>query len=337
MTKEHKKIYKQIAQTLKKTNRIALFTHISPDLDALGSMYGLYEALIDMQKHVDMFVKDPFNLSQKTIFDETLVSKEDCDASMYDCLICLDASTAERLGSYGTIFVSHPNTIKIDHHYFGDDLQLAKFNLIEGITGSCCEIVLKLLQFMHLPISSKTATYLYAGLSSDTGSFINSNTSRDSFLAAAALCDLGADVLFVNNASYRLVTKQEIAIQQTFYQNIEIIDDTVAISTISQKELHDANASKSDCDSFSSKLNSIAGVKIACTIVEKMLRVFQCSMRAKDGYDVSLICQIFGGGGHKVAAGCIIHANSMAEAKSLMVNEIKNYLINKSNNVNEKG
>ena len=59
---------KQIAKLLKKAKKIALFTHINPDCDALGSTFGLYYALKQLNKKVDIYSKDPFTAVEKILF-----------------------------------------------------------------------------------------------------------------------------------------------------------------------------------------------------------------------------------------------------------------------------
>ena len=51
---------KEISAIIKKAKKIAIFTHISPDFDALGSSNALYFALKELGKDVEIFIREKF-------------------------------------------------------------------------------------------------------------------------------------------------------------------------------------------------------------------------------------------------------------------------------------
>ena len=64
-----------------------------------------------------------------------------------------------------------------------------------------------------------------------------------------------------------------------------------------------------DSDGLSEIVNymkGISGCQVSLFVYEKSKGVFKVSMRSEDTADVSVVCQIFGGGGHAKAAGCTI-------------------------------
>ena len=66
------------------------------------------------------------------------------------------------------------------------------------------------------------------------------------------------------------------------------------------------------------------GYKVAVILKEKADGI-HCSLRSKFDFDVSVIANIFGGGGHKNAAGCII-TGTFKQAQVKMQKEIEKYL-----------
>ena len=73
---------------------------------------------------------------------------------------------------------------------------------------------------------------------------------------------------------------------------------------------------------------SIAGVVVAVAIRQPSNEnVFRVSMRSVGDIDVSKICAIFGGGGHKRAAGCTLEANGIDDAEKTILAQIKASLI----------
>ena len=68
---------------------------------------------------------------------------------------------------------------------------------------------------------------------------------------------------------------------------------------------------------------SVFGVEVAFAIKQESEDgSFRASMRSANEIDVAQICAIFGGGGHKRAAGCTIMANSIEEAEKKLLDEI---------------
>ena len=57
-------------------------------------------------------------------------------------------------------------------------------------------------------------------------------------------------------------------------------------------------------------------------------------MRSRPGYAVNGIAETFGGGGHKEAAGCIISAKDIKQAKKQVIKAMREYL--KRRTANEK-
>ena len=101
---------------------------------------------------------------------------------------------------------------------------------------------------MKANITPQIATLLYAGLSSDTFSFINTKTNSNSFWTAYKLVKAGADILKVNELQYRRHTKKEVEFKKYLWTNFQIVDDC-AYCTIPLKELQAMNGKKSDFDS----------------------------------------------------------------------------------------
>ena len=72
---------------------------------------------------------------------------------------------------------------------------------------------------------------------------------------------------------------------------------------------------------------TLAGVLVAVAIRQPSSdNVFRVSMRSVGDIDVSAICALFGGGGHKRAAGCTVEASGIDEAERMIVREIKSVL-----------
>lgn len=65
----------------------------------------------------------------------------------------------------------------------------------------------------------------------------------------------------------------------------------------------------------------IAGVALGVTIRQQPSdpEAFKVSMRSVYEVDSSELCGLFGGGGHRCAAGCTIRAGSLAEVEAAVI------------------
>jgi phosphoesterase RecJ-like protein len=67
----------------------------------------------------------------------------------------------------------------------------------------------------------------------------------------------------------------------------------------------------------------VAGVEVAVTIRQpKVENLFRASLRSNGEFDVAEVCALFGGGGHKRAAGCTVEAPNIEEAERLLLSAI---------------
>ncbi len=308
---------KEISKQIKKAKSIAIFTHISPDCDALGSSYALMTALTQMKINADIYIKEALTNEQIKLFNENRILRAECNTAQYDLFIATDVSSLNRLGDYSEIFSNEKNlTIVLDHHHC--DKLIGKLNYIDTNSSSASEIVFLLLKELKVDIKSEIATMLFAGLTADTSSFQNSNTNAKSFLNAYELCELNAETIKVNQILYESKTEHEMLFNKYLLNNFKIINNCAYIA-IDKKILKKLNGSKADCSFFSRALVSIENIVYGFSIVEEDNGLFSLSLRAKDGYNVKVIAEKFGGGGHICAAGAKLFAKNIKEATNMVL------------------
>lgn len=301
---------KQIAKEIKKANRIALFTHIDPDFDAFGSSMPLYYTLKKLNKHVVLFSKYHLTHQEELLLDPSIICSEDCKEEDFDLFISTDTPALRRLGEYSKIFENTNNkTIVIDHHN-NYDLR-GKLNFIEPSYSSCSEIIFELLKIMKVKIEPFVATLLYAGLSSDTNSFVNGNTNLSSFKCGFELSKLNADVKTVNQKLYRTKTLVGIEFKKYLYENYKIKKD-IAYCVIDYKTIKALNGEKDNCSGFSTDLISIENINYSFSITEDETGLCDISFRSKQGYNVNTIATALGGGGHVCASGAKVKEKNIS-------------------------
>lgn len=314
------KSLKEIIRKIKKSNNIAIFTHVSPDFDAFGSAYSFFYAVKSLGKNATIFMKDSMSDAQKEILDESLISQNDCNASEFDLFVAFDSSSNDRLGDYGAVFDGEDNTILVDHHKpVGWE---AKSNYINEKSSSCAELVLDIIKALKVKVTSQIATLLFLGLSSDTKSFINTNTNKHSFLVATELLASGAEIERVNELLYKSKTIKSLEFKKFLLNNYKIKNDC-AYCLVTQKDLAMLDGDRHNCDGYSASLNSITGINYSFHLIEtEEPNIFRVSLRSKAGYDVYSVAVKLGGGGHFCASGATIHATSIENAKNMVLKAI---------------
>lgn len=289
----------RIIDKLIAANRIAVISHIRPDLDTLGSSIALGAALKSIGKTVGLFVDDI--LPERYNFLKLYDSYNTQEFKNFDVLVACDCSDPERMGKYGYEFSRHKNTINIDHHQ--TNTYFAKINFVKGYS-STCEMILEILESFQIPIELEIAVPLYCGLSTDTGNFMFSSTSERTFSSALKLIRIIKDI---SPYAYELYKKMSLNRTKLLGKVISSVkmhcDGKFAVLVVKQSDLQEFGVPSYDTEGFVDYAINIEGVEIGACIFESKDKVFKISLRSRKK-DVSAICGYFGGGGHLYAAGC---------------------------------
>lgn len=305
----------ELKQALDGAQSILLTVHIHPDADAIGSMVAFYEALIQAGKKVTMVVDDvvPQKFSFMAHVDQikTVAQMDDWSADM---LLVLDASTKERIGQVGTMYVGP--IYNVDHHIsnskFADGLYLMPNYAATGeIIASCC-------QEWQWPITKTMATSLYAAIASDCGFFRFSNTTEHTLTLAGLCVAQGAEPNVVSE-HLEVTTKARLEVMKDAFSSISFHKENTVASIALDKEL--MSRVGDDTDGFVDIIRNVDTVDISIFLKYVDEQTTRVSLRSKQS-DVNEIASHFGGGGHIRASGCTINA-PIAEALTKLLAVIK--------------
>ena len=316
---------KGIANAIKKSKKMAIIGHISPDLDCLGSAFSLKEVLSkNFNIKVSVFADGKIKENEKEIFYPNNLETKEFKAKDYDLIITVDTPNISRLGKYADEVKKHKNIIKIDHHY--DNLTPFTENFyVDEKSASCCEIVYLVIKELTKELDKNVATFLYAGITGDTNSFLNSNSTPNSMMLAGFLFEKGADVNNINQQYFKSKTKNQWELMKYIYQKVTFLDNFAYVG-LKLKDLKRFNVSGDGLSSFANELICIKGIDVSCVFVEKNLKTYYCSFRSKEGYSVRDVAQKLGGGGHVCAAACLLNG-SYGEVKNKIVKIAKEEIL----------
>jgi phosphoesterase RecJ-like protein len=233
-------------------------------------------------------------------YDEFNVKKFD----KYDLVISVDCADESRLGRYYSYFKKAKVAVNIDHHITNP--QFGAVAHVEPTASSTCELIYDLISDDY-KIDKEVATYLYLGISTDTGHFRHNNTTTHTFEVASKLLKAGADVEFIINGVYRNNTKNKLDLIATAIKSFRFFDDDkIVVITITRDDLAKCGCALSDTEGIIDYGMSISKVQVAVCMSEQNIRSYKVSFRSK-GADVAKSAMVFGGGGHKLASGCVVN------------------------------
>ncbi len=298
---------KEIGQQLAAANSILLFPHISIDGDALGSCAALCVALRDAGKEVYILTEEE-TPEYVAFLDQGYCTQDQEIISEPDVCMCVDCSETKRFPGRTETFFKGKTTICLDHHVTSEPF--ADYNYIDGSAAATCELVCKLLTVMELEITPEIAEAIYTGISTDTGNFQYSNTTKETHLIAAELMDAGIDHNKLTVQLYQNTKLERLRITCRVLDTMEIFaDGKAALAYVSQAMLDEEGVVMEDAEGSIDLLRNIMGVEIAAILKEKEPGTVKASMRAKTTANVAEIAAKFGGGGHIKAAGCTFYTD----------------------------
>ncbi len=309
----------QAIDIIKNSNRLYICSHVEPDGDNIGSTLALGMALMKMSKDVRLIKVD--NIPQKYLFlpNSELIREYDIDEKI-DTFIALDSSDMDRLGIGKEFALKANNIINIDHHV--SNTNFGHVNIVSPKSAATGELIYRLINEIGAKIDKDIATCLYTAISTDTGSFMYSNTTNVTHLIVAELLQIGIDIEDININLYQNRSIEKTKLFIDCLNNLELfMDNMIGVISVTQHMLKKNNAKMEDTEGIISFIRDINSVEVAVLLKEVEHDEIKVSLRSKKNVDVSKICAKFNGGGHKKAAGCTIYTN-IVEAKRLILNEI---------------
>ncbi len=305
---------KKVTSFLKSYNSFALFTHISPDADALSSTKALKIALESIGKTVYVFCD---GVPTKNL--EFLGAELCDDASVLENVevgVLVDCNMPHRLGKYAEGFEKLPVKMCIDHHV----REKYKFNLkyVNAKSPSACDLVYKIIKGLKVKITKEIATLLYAGISTDTGCFKNTNTTASCHITAGNLINKKFDLEETNFYLFKYKTKNQMDFYEYCFKHLQYFyKDKILVVFIPFKE-YKKIADVIETAGIFEFLTGIEGNEIILKIVEKEPKEYSVALRSNHFANVQEIATQFGGGGHKMASGCKFSGDYKANLDKLI-------------------
>jgi phosphoesterase RecJ-like protein len=309
--------WEEIADVLKKAEKVLVFTHQKMDGDAVGSSCALVRVLRQLGKEAYVLIEDDELADNLQFLDKGYCTRDEHIMENPDLCVCTDASELSRFPKRSSKFKTGKVTLCIDHHLAKKSF--CDYHYVDPQAAAASVLVHHAIRAMGADIDKETASLLFAGITTDTGNFQYSNTNEDAFLTVAELAKAGADINHISVQLYENVSPQKMRLKAMAIENMELLaGGKLAVTAVTQQMLKDCSARMIDAEGIVSELRSIQGAEIAILLKEDVDKIF-VSLRAKGDADVQKIAVKFGGGGHVKASGCTLDHVTLKAARDGLV------------------
>ncbi len=294
-------MYEDILSKVMGYQNIIIHRHTKPDFDAIGSQVGLKEILAENFPNKHIFVvgdQNRFDMENdmQTIPDE-----------LYQNALVFILDVAVKHMVSDERYKLAKEVIVIDHHKNACDIENVSILLSDATFSACAELITDMALELNLKINPRAASFLYAGIVTDTGRFQWMHKPDRVFLIASMLTGLGAktselyDFLYVEN----LESKQ----MKNYFSNRFVFEEGVAYLK-NDKDVFE----KFKVDVFTvsrGMVNLAAGIddiKIWLNFtIDPEKNIILGEFRSR-GIKIVDIAKKYGGGGHEQACGASLQS-----------------------------
>lgn len=309
-----------IDQEIKKADSIVILRHELPDPDAIGSQVGLARIIQATYPEKKVYVLGEMNDDLAYIGTMDNISEEVFRDSL---VIVNDTANTPRIDS--PYEVDPSQVIKIDHHPDRD--VYGKISYVNTNASSTSEIISQFVFDEESPwkMTEEAAAALYAGIVGDTGRFLYPATTDVTFAMVSKLLTYHVDISAI---AYHMITNP-VSVSRLagyIYQNMEISENGVAITVLSQAQLKEYGVEEHQTHGVISLPSTVEGVYCWSLFVEQPDGSYRVNLRSK-GPIVNEIAANHGGGGHPLASGAVVHSmDEISEIARELNESAKEYL-----------
>lgn len=302
-------------EKIKKAKKILLLSHANPDGDNVGSMLAFNNILTKLGKEITMYTTPQVPDFLKWLPDAKKIieiNKTNSDLvnensfNHFDLIIGVDFNSSYRLKIFANAYINSPaSKILIDHHPNPENCADIIFS--EEKYAACAEFIYDI--FSHssfFPLFDKTtATCIYTGIMTDTGSFAFNSSNPNTFRVVAKLleCQIDKDEIYSN-------TYETFSLDRLRFKGFVISQRLIVIKKLKTAYIYISAEDRikfkekfGDTENFVNIPLSLKGIYFSAIFIERDNFV-KASFRSKGNFSVNDFSQKhFNGGGHTNASG----------------------------------
>ncbi|MES1039419.1 DHH family phosphoesterase [Peribacillus simplex] len=289
----------EIIEAIKKYHTIIIHRHVNPDPDALGSQIGLKKLLKHSYPSKEVYAVGEEVDKLLFIGDMDVISDNKYKGAL---VIVCDTANISRISD--SRYDQGDMLVKIDHHPeyepFGD------LSWVDPSYSSASEMLVDL--FLEFPVgfimNKDAAKSFYAGILSDTGNFMNGNTSPRTLKMVSYLRTYHIQPERIHN-SLNVKKKNASRLQKDILMSFKVTDKGVAYFIITEELLNMYGVDRIEASNLVNTL-SARGNKIWAFFIEYPTEI-RVRIRSRN-IPIASVARQFNGGGHSLASGATIHS-----------------------------
>lgn len=324
----------EFAALIDRSTKIVLTCHVRPDGDALGSTLGFCHLFRRLGKEASVVVPDqpPRSLAFMPDFKNIAVyTRYDPYCSRLvgeaDLIVCCDFNTPERQDQMASLIqnAAAPKVL-VDHHQEPSDF--ADVTLSYPDMSSTCELVFRIIAAMGLfaDLDTKGAECLLTGIITDTRNFTVNVKHPDIYEILGFLMEKGArkEVIIKEALNTRSLASLRLW-AHALDSRMEILErHHAAIITLDRDTLERFHYERGDTEGLVNMPLEVRGM-VCSFMMREDPEYIRISARSAYDYPVSEICsELFGGGGHRMAAGGEFKG-TLEEARQLLIDNLHRF------------
>lgn len=325
-------ISQALQELMNESDQIFVQGHRIPDMDSLGACLGI-RRIAKMNGQDCWIVLDQTHLHSDI---NRLLAEIDGYQDIKDHIITVEEAEEKATTKSLLVMVDHSKpsismseqlydklqnrVMLIDHHRRGEEFPENPILVyIEPYASSTCELITEMFEYQPRegePINKIEATAMLTGIQVDTKSFTLRAGTR-TFDAASYLRSAGADGILIQkfmkeNVDSYLQRNHLIA-------TVTFIDDKMALCAGEDDQVYDSVTTAQTADS----LLQMAGVDASFVITLRDDGTVGISARSIGDFNVQVIMEQLGGGGHLSNAATQIKDKTVTEVKEQLIELLK--------------
>ncbi|GHU08782.1 hypothetical protein FACS1894151_05320 [Spirochaetia bacterium] len=283
------------------------FGHTNMDLDCLGSLVFIKKLFPDYVLVRSRLIH-PVAQNLYYLFEEyfNFISPKDLTGEKIDNIIIVDTCSASRVQEYFSYIQNCSPKIRVFDHHVIENADILGAEIEGGKFGANTSFLGKMAMQRGITLTSEEATIALTGIYADTGRLIYENVVHDDFEVAAWLVDMGASLKLVKSfletikeddqllALNQLLLVAESRVIQghvILFSYLELNENIPGLSAVVEKIMDIENP-----DAY-----------FAVFFIPKSRTVLLIARSQKVKIDLHELLQVYGGGGHQLAASAKIN------------------------------
>ena len=300
-----------LERLLTQGRRFLLTGHEHPDGDCLGAEVALYHLLRSLGKEVVVVNPDPVTRNHEFLLRHTPIQAHQAERPLplqeLDAAVLLDCAQLSRLGTLGPRLRASGATIAVIDHHVGSEAGDGEVMLVDSSAPSTGALIYELHRHLEVPLSAAAAEGVFLSLVADTGWFRYSNTDARVLRIASELVAQGVDASQVFDQLFRRNHPESVELLTQALSTVRRrLGDRFLFAVMDRAAMDRASRIGFETDQVLDPMRSVEGVEVTGLFKERFDGDVRVSLRASGDVDVQAIARLFGGGGHRKAAGAVL-------------------------------